>query len=90
MNFLSIREGKVMKKWRIPPMGKPTKLFLRIAMPAVLFYSVAILISYLDARTHHPLLANLLYAPFLEYIVACLEILVCGSLIIEVAQRDTR
>ncbi len=68
----------------------PTKAFLRATMPLVVVYALAILASYLQARTHGELLARSLYEPFLEYIVASGAILVCGALLIEIAWWESR
>jgi len=68
----------------------PTKVFLRVTMPLVIVYALAILASYLQARKENFLLARATYAPYLEYIVASAVILVCCALLIEIAWWDGR
>lgn len=67
--------------------SRPARLLLRIAMPLILLASITLLLSYLDARTRDPILANLTYPPLMEYIAASVLITVGGSIIIHKMEK---
>ena len=77
-----------MKKRAIRPPSRPSRAFLRIALALILLSSVALTVSYLEARGEWAAMANLLYRPSLEYIWAALSITAAGVLVIEIALRD--
>lgn len=77
-----------MKRISIHPPSRPTKLFLRIALTLCLLSSIALLISYLDARREWVAMANLFYRPLLEYILAALAVTSVGVVLIEAVLRD--
>ncbi len=77
-----------MKKLPIHSPSRPSRLFLRIALALILVVSVALMLSYFDARDEWAAMANLAYRPLLEYILAALSITAAGVLLIEIALRD--
>ena len=77
-----------MKKPFVHTPSRPSRLFLRIALALILIVSVALTISYLDARKEWAAMANLAYRPLLEYVLAAISIAAAGVLLIEIAQRD--
>lgn len=77
-----------MKKHPIHTPSRPSRLFLRIALALILTVSVALMLSYLDAREEWAAMANLAYRPLLEYILASISITAAGVLVIEIALRD--
>ena len=77
-----------MKKPSVHTPSRPSRLFLRIALALILIVSVALTISYLDARKEWAAMANLAYRPLLEYILAALSVTAAGVLVIEIALRD--
>ena len=90
--FISFILGAMHNNTRkeILPLNQTTKLWLRLALPFILLASIAILISYLDARAQNTVLANLYYPATMEYIFASLFITLCGAFLIEVAERDLK
>jgi len=64
-----------------PTPGRYTRLLLRITLPILTLWTVALLISYLDARAVDPVKANLHYPSFVEYILSSAVIVAIGAFI---------
>ena len=62
---------------------RPTKLFLRIALPLILLVAVYVLISYLIALSTDPIMANSFYPPLAEYIFSSALIALVGAVTIQ-------
>jgi hypothetical protein len=82
------KRSAYMKKQRPLSPHRETKLLLRIALPLVLLSTLALLFSYLEAREASVQMANLIYRPFLEYILAALAVTAAGTVLVEAVARD--
>ena len=58
-------------------------LYLRFAFFLTLLLAIALLISYLDARTSDPVAAVFTYAPYLEYLFASLFLTLLGAFLLK-------
>ena len=72
-----------MKNRRVLHVCRPTKILLRIALPLILLVAVYILVSYLVSLEHDPVMANSIYPPLAEYILASLLITAAGAFMIQ-------
>lgn len=79
-----------MKKQNPRSPHRETRLLLRIALPLVLLSTLALLFSYLEAREESVQMANLIYRPFLEYILAALAVTAAGTVLVEAVARDAK
>ena len=68
---------------------KAGRTLLRIALPLILLVSVALLLSYLDARAADPMDANSYYPLLVEYIIASLAVTAAGAFVIELVSRES-
>ena len=68
--------------------SRPQQILLRICLGLTLLSSIALLISYLEARTLAPLRATIEYLPMLEYIFAALTITAGGLVLLRFTERE--
>lgn len=76
-----------MKFANFQPPSRYTRLFLRIALPILLFSLVTLLLSYLDQRAVDPINAKHRCRPLLEYPVAGFAITAGGAVVIELLSK---
>ena len=79
-----------MKKWKLRVPDRIVRIYLRVSLSAILLASVALLITYLDARKINRIDAVFDYAPSLEYIMASLFIALGGAFVLELVILDPR
>ena len=66
---------------------KYTRLLLRITLPILVVFFVAVLISYLDARAIDPVGANLRYPAYVEYILSSCVLAAMGAFMASIMER---
>ena len=69
---------------------RAARIFLRVALSLITLASIAILLSYLDARKLDRVLADHYYSALLEYPIAALSITAGGLYLIEAVDREHR
>ena len=79
-----------MKKKKLHIPNRAVRTYLRVSLSATLLASVALLISYLDARAIDRIGAAFDYAPASEYIMASLFIALGGAFVLELVATDPR
>ena len=79
-----------MKKRKLHIPNRVVRIYLRISLSATLLASVALLISYLDARAVDRIGAAFDYSPATEYIMASLFIALGGAFLLELVATDPR
>ena len=79
-----------MKSIHIQPLSRAAQALLRICLGLTLLSSIALLISYLDTRTHAPLRAIIEHLPMLEYIFAALTITAGGFVLLCFVEREQK
>jgi hypothetical protein len=82
------RKERHMKPIHSYPMSRHAQILLRICLGLTLLSSIALLISYLDARATAPLRAAMEHLPMLEYIFAALTITACGFVLLCFVERE--
>ena len=72
----------------IPPISKTARGLLRICLWLTTLSAITLMLSYLEARTASPVLANINYPPMLEYIIAAITITAGGFLLLTLVERE--
>ena len=72
----------------LQPLGKWSKVFIRLAVFLILTVTLVLLGSYLCTYSQSRARANILYPPLVEYPIAAVALTAGGVLLIEAVERD--